>query len=113
MVEKSDKFDERMFNRQNFPHQNLQLENFSIAYFTVIIYQLQFVTLCRDMESRVLSFVNPCRKDAPEDKDLPEENGPCISKVIASYHGHHDQLQTVTLMYPVCKLNVLLLKIVI
>ena len=39
MVEKSDKFDEYMLNRQNFPCQNFALiENLSIAYFTVIIY---------------------------------------------------------------------------
>ena len=32
----------------------------------------------------VLSSDYPCRKDAPEDKDPPEENGPCLSKVIPS-----------------------------
>ena len=40
--------------------------------------------LCRDMESGVLSSDYPCRKDAPEDKDPPEGNGPCLSKVIPS-----------------------------
>ena len=47
MVEKSDKFDECMLNRQNF--KILHLENFCIAYFTVIIYQLEFVRVCRVM----------------------------------------------------------------
>ena len=36
------------------------------------------------MESGVLSSDNPCRKDAPEDKDSPEWNEPCLSKVIPS-----------------------------
>ena len=49
-----------------------------------------FATLCRDMESGVLSFDYPCKKDAPEDKDppggkkLPNLSGPCLSKVIPS-----------------------------
>ena len=38
MVEKSNKFDDCMLNRQNFPTKILQLENFGIAYFTDIIY---------------------------------------------------------------------------
>ena len=36
------------------------------------------------MESGVLSSNYPCRKDAPEDKDPPEGNGTCLSKVIPS-----------------------------
>ena len=36
MVEKSDKFEECMLNRQNFPTKILHLENFSIAYFTIV-----------------------------------------------------------------------------
>ena len=38
IMEKSDKFDEWMLNRQNFPYQNFALKNFGIAYFTVINY---------------------------------------------------------------------------
>ena len=36
------------------------------------------------MESGVLSSNYPSRKDAPEDKDPPEGNGSCLSKVITS-----------------------------
>ena len=51
---------------------------------------LGLVTLCRDMESGVLSSGYPCKKDAPEDKDLPKGkklpnlSGPCLSKVMPS-----------------------------
>ena len=44
--------------------------------------------LCRDMESGVLSSDYPCKKEAPEDKDPPEEKKlpnlprPCLSEVI-------------------------------
>ena len=49
-----------------------------------------FVTLCLDMESRVLLSDYPSKKDTPEDKDppegkkLPNLSGPCLSKVIPS-----------------------------
>ena len=56
MVEKSDEFDEWILNHQSFPTKLLHLENFDIAYFTGsyrlghIIYKLEFVWLCQDME---------------------------------------------------------------
>ena len=52
MVEKSDKFNEWMLNRQNFPYQNFALKIFSIAYFKVIITNLNLsesLSLCRDL----------------------------------------------------------------
>ena len=43
--------------------------------------------LCRDMEPGVLAsditITHACRKDAPEDKNPPEGNGPCLLKVIS------------------------------
>ena len=56
-MEKSDEFDECMFNRQNFSHQNFALTKF---WYCILL----------------------CRKDAPEDKDPPEGNEACLSKVI-------------------------------
>ena len=62
-----------------------------------------FVTLCWDIESGVLSSDYLCKKNAPEDKDLPEGkklpnlSGPyaCLSKVMP--YRHCDQLPAVTL----------------
>ena len=87
MVEKSDKFDECMLNRQNFPTKILHLKNFGIAYFTVIIYQLEFVRVCHVMSghgirSTSVRFDAPEDKDPPEGKNLPNLSDLCLSKVI-------------------------------
>ena len=68
MMEKSDKFDKCMLNRQNFSYQNFALRKFRYCIFYGYN---EFVTLCRGMESGVLSSDYPCKKDAPEDKDPP------------------------------------------
>ena len=77
MVEKSDEFDECMLNRQNFSHQNFALTKFRYCIFysyNLLTLSLSgSVTLCRDMESRVLSSYYPCKKDTPEEKDRPKE----------------------------------------
>ena len=86
-MEKSDEFDEYMLNCQRILH----LENLSIAYFTVIIYQLGFVRICHVMSGHgIMKYFRPIthKKDAPEDKDPPEGKGlsnqywPYLSKVI-------------------------------
>ena len=94
MVEKSDEFDECMLNFQNFSYQNFAFRKFRYCIFYgynfTTLSLLGFVTLCRDMESGVLSSDYPCKKDAPEDKDppegkkLPNLSGPRLSKVISS-----------------------------
>ena len=71
MVEKSDKFDECMLNRQNFSYQNFSLRKFRYCIFTNLSLS-GFVMLCQDMESGILLSDYPCKKDNPEDKDLPK-----------------------------------------
>ena len=98
MVEKSDEFDECILtlNRQKISYQNLiALRKFwycIASYCTLLtsVCQGLAITLCRDMESGVLSSHYSCKKDATEDKDppegkkLPNLSGPCLSKVIAT-----------------------------
>ena len=74
MVEKSDEFYEWMLNRQNFPYQNFVLKIFSIAYFTVISYKLEFsgfLLLCMS-ELVILKYFHPIsdKKNPPEDREL-------------------------------------------
>ena len=73
-MEKSDEFDECKLNHQNFPTKILHLEYFGIAYFTVIIYELQFVRACHVMSGHgILKYFRPIahKMYAPEDKDPP------------------------------------------
>ena len=73
------------------------LENFGIVYFTVIIYQLEFIRVCHVMSGHgILKDFCPITlkktafgdKDPPEGKKLPNlsgpRSGPYLSKVIPS-----------------------------
>ena len=72
MVEKSDKFDERMLNRQNFPYQNFAHRKFlmAIAYFT------NLSCYVRTWNYEIILD----KKYPPKDKELPDPSGP-LSKV--------------------------------
>ena len=61
MVEKSDKFDERMLNRLNFSYQILHLENFDVTYFTVNLSSyVRHVRVCHVMsQNRMLKYFRP------------------------------------------------------
>ena len=61
MVEKSDEFDERMLNSQNFPYQNFALKNF-----TVIIFCQGF---SHYIGTVILKYFRH-KKDPPESKEL-------------------------------------------
>ena len=74
-MEKSDKFDEYMLNRQNFPYQNFALRKSQYCIF----YGYNLLTwVCHDLSCYVgtwnaevlLSITH--KKDVPEDKDPPE-----------------------------------------
>ena len=72
MVEKSDKFDECMLNRQNFSYQNFAFRKFRYCIF----YSYNLLTWVCHVMSRygILKYFHPIthKKDAPEDKDPPE-----------------------------------------
>ena len=72
-MEKSDEFDECMFNRQKFPTKILHLEYFGIAYFTVM------------SGHGILEYFHPIiyKMYAPEDKDPPERKE--LSNLFGSY----------------------------
>ena len=75
MVEKSDEFDGRVLNRQNFPYQNFTIRKFRHCIF----YGYNLLTWVCQGWSRyighgILKYLRPIthKKDAPEGKDPPE-----------------------------------------
>ena len=92
-MEKSDKFDECMLNRQNFSYQNFALRKFWYCIFYGYNLLTSVCQICHIVSGHgILKYFCPItgKKDTPEDKDPPEEkelpipSGPYLSKVIPS-----------------------------